>query len=202
LKRARGSVLAGRLEYHMSVKLRFNEQKATQVAAHLLKLCGGRMKFLKLIKLLYIADREALARWGRPVTTDRHVSMKNGPVGSNIYNLIGSEPIPGEASIWHRHISRSSAWTVSLIADPSNDELSAAEERLLGEVFKIHGHKDRWVLVEETHKFPEWTDPGSSSIPITYREILKAVKGSDAEVSADLEELKSMIAAQRVLQPA
>ena len=50
--------------------LRFNERRATEAAARFLKLRGGRMKYLKLIKLLYFLDREALLRWGRPVTTD------------------------------------------------------------------------------------------------------------------------------------
>ncbi len=159
------------------------------------------MKYLKLIKLLYLADREALSRWGRPITTDHYVSMKEGPVVSNIYHLIGSEPLPNDESVWHKHIRTVSNWDVELVSDPSNDELSQAEEDLLNEIFQAHGHKNRWELVEETHKLPEWKNPGTSSIPITYREILKAVNKNDAEVSASLEELKAMVAAQRVLQP-
>jgi uncharacterized phage-associated protein len=160
------------------------------------------MKYLKLIKLLYIADREAFSRWGKPITTDRYVSMKEGPVVSNIYNLIGSEPLPSDESIWHRYIRTVADWDVELLSFPNNDELSQAEEDLLGEVFLAHGHKSRWTLVDETHKFAEWKNPGTSSIQITYREILKAVKSDEDEVSANLEELKAMIAAQRVLQPA
>ena len=68
--------------------LRFNERRATEAAARFLKLRGGRMSYLKLIKLLYLLDREALLRWGRPVTTDRYISMDNGPVVSRIYDLI------------------------------------------------------------------------------------------------------------------
>jgi uncharacterized phage-associated protein len=74
------------------MKLLFNEAKATQAAARLLKLRGGSMSYIKLMKLLYLADREALIRWGRPITTDRYVSMDNGPVLSRIYNLIRNEP--------------------------------------------------------------------------------------------------------------
>lgn len=183
------------------MRLRFNEAKATQAAGYLLRLRGGRMKYLKLIKLLYIADRTALAQWGRPITTDHYVSMNDGPVLSNVYNLIGSEPMPFLQSIWHQHIRTVADWDVQLISDPSNSELSQAEEDLLRRVFEEHGHKNRWIIVGETHKFPEWKDPGTSSIPITYREILKSLKG-EADVSADLEELKAMIAAQRILQPA
>ena len=51
--------------------LLFNEAKATQAAARLLFLRGGTMSYVKLIKLLYLADREALIRWGRPVTSRR-----------------------------------------------------------------------------------------------------------------------------------
>jgi uncharacterized phage-associated protein len=188
--------------YRGSVKFRFNEAKATQAAGFLLRLRGGRMKYLKLIKLLYIADREALSRWGKPVTTDRYVSMREGPVVSNIYNLIGSEPMPYEQSIWHKYIRTVADWDVELVASPSAEELSQAEEDLLKEIFEAHGHKNRWLLVSETHKFPEWKDPGTSSLSISYREILKGLDKSEEEVSATLEELKAMIAAHDVLQPA
>ncbi len=80
--------------------LRFNERRATEAAAKFLKLRGGRMSYLKLIKLLYLLDREALLRWGRPVTTDRYVSMDNGPVVSRIYDLIREEPAPGTDPVW------------------------------------------------------------------------------------------------------
>lgn len=183
------------------MRLRFNEAKAMQAGAVLLQLRGGRMKYLKLIKLLYIADREALKRWGKPITTDRYVSMKEGPVVSNVYNLIRSEPMPDDQGIWHKHIKTLASWEVQLLGDPSNDELSQAEEDLLREIYERYGHKNRWEIVEETHKFPEWKDPGDSSIQITYRDILKAVKENESEISSDLEELKAMIVANRILQP-
>src|SRR2546422_3039383 len=85
--------------------LRFNERRATEAAARFLKLRGGRMSYLKLIKMLYFLDREALLWWGRPVTTDRYVSMDNGPVVSRIYDLIREEPVPGTEQIWRLYIS-------------------------------------------------------------------------------------------------
>lgn len=66
------------------MRLRFNDRKATQAAALLLQLRGGKMSYMKLIKLLYLADREALLQWGRPITTDRYVSMNRDPVLSRI----------------------------------------------------------------------------------------------------------------------
>lgn len=61
------------------MRLRFNEAKATQAASRLLRLRGGRMSYLKLIKLLYIVDREAILRWGRPVTTEGTSQCQRGP---------------------------------------------------------------------------------------------------------------------------
>ena len=36
------------------------------------------MSYMKLIKLLYLADREALAQWGRSISIDTYVSMDKG----------------------------------------------------------------------------------------------------------------------------
>ena len=41
--------------------------------------------YIKLIKLLYLADRAALIETGSPITGDRYVSMKFGPVLSNVF---------------------------------------------------------------------------------------------------------------------
>jgi hypothetical protein len=46
------------------------------------------MSYIKLIKLLYLVDREALLLHGRPVTTDRYVQTDQGPSLSQINDLI------------------------------------------------------------------------------------------------------------------
>ena len=64
------------------MQLKYREDGSTQAAARLLKRAGGPMSHMKLIKLLYLADRRALVRWGRPITCDWYVSMPQGPVPS------------------------------------------------------------------------------------------------------------------------
>ena len=66
----------------------FSERKVTEAAGYLLRLAGGQEFHMKLLKLLYIADRTALARWGFFLSEDSHVSMEYGPVLSNTFNLI------------------------------------------------------------------------------------------------------------------
>lgn len=182
------------------MELRFNEAKATQVAALLLNLRGTRrMKYLKLLKLMYLVDREALARWGRPVSTDRHVSMDKGPVLSRVYNLITEEQC--QHGPWSEHISQAPEYDVELLRDPGTNELSRAEEDLIKEIFTQHGHKNRWVLVDEVHKLPEWQDPRGSMIPIAIRDILKAVGKTPADIAAIEEEMEADTLADFLFQP-
>jgi len=177
----------------------FNEAKATQAAARFLRLRGGTMSCIKLVKLLYLADREALIRWGRPITTDCFVSTDDGPVVSRIYDLIRNEPSPNSVTIWGKFISAPEVYEVRLLCDPGSSELSPAEGQLIDEVFGQYGHKSRWAIVYYTYGLPEWTNPDGAALPIDYRDILRAADKTEAEIAATEEELESLALAERVL---
>lgn len=178
----------------------FNQRKATQAAAFFLRARGGRMSYIKLIKLLYLADRAALLRFGRPVTTDRYVSMDKGPVVSRILDLAAEDPIPGQAHFWNEHISEPSNYEVSVKKDPGRDEISDAEIAILEAVFLEHGQKSRWDLVDFTHKLPEWKDPQGSAIPIEVRDILRLEGKTALEVEAVEDDLKELARADYLLR--
>ncbi len=160
------------------------------------------MSYMKLIKLLYLVDREALLRWGRPVTTDRYVSMDQGPVLSSILNLINEGHRPGAPGVWPEYISEPQGYEVALLKEAPADELSRAEEELIEEVFRDHGHKSRWELVELVHTLPEWRDPNGSAVPISYADILAAGGKSPLETATVVEELESLMAVDSLLRPA
>jgi uncharacterized phage-associated protein len=177
----------------------FNEMKATQATARFLRLRGGRMSYVKLIKLLYLADREALLRWGRPITTDCHISMDNGPAVCRIDDLIRNEPAPNCFKIWGKFISAPENYEVCLLADPGTGELSAAEKELIDEVFEHHGHASRWAVVDYTHSLPEWVYPDGGTRPIEYRDILKTAHKTEAEISVIEEDLELAALTERIL---
>jgi uncharacterized phage-associated protein len=182
------------------MRIRFNERKATQTAAQFLRLGNGRMNYMKLIKLLYIADREALLRWGRPITTDVYFSMKHGPVLGRVLDLIteGPNPLVGE-TFWSKHISEPEHYEVALKAEPSDDQLSEAEEELIREAFSKFGHLNQWQLVDVVHGFPEWRDPEGGAVPLDYADILRAGNKTPQEIRAIEGELESVDWVERFL---
>lgn len=144
------------------------------------------MSYMKLLKLLYLADRATLLRHGRPITYDRYVSLDHGPVLSQTYNLIVAEQAPDQQlSYWRQHISEPEQYEVRLlIATPPNSELSPAQETILDEVFRDFGKLGRWEIVDFVHTLPEWVDPHGSSVPIALRDVLRAGGLDDEDVEA------------------
>ena len=161
-----------------------NTEKTIQAAGVLLQSAGrGEMSYLRLIKLLYIADRETMQQTGRPITGDRYAAMDHGPVLSGVYDMIKQQHL--ESKRWFEFIGREN-YQVQLIASPGNGELSRFEVQKLQEVWDRYEDFDDWYIVENVaHEFPEWIDnkptPGSAK-PITHSEILDRVgRGDDKD---------------------
>jgi uncharacterized phage-associated protein len=182
--------------------MRFNETKVTQAAAFLLKLRGGRMKYIKLLKLLYLADRKSLLERGRPITSDRYVSMDDGPVLSITYNLIQGD-YRNTQHVWSQTIIPAEDYDVQLRepdADVEVGQLSEAEIEVLRSVFEEFGHWNRWKLIDQImHKLPEWHDPNGSMIPIEIRDILQTSSLSLSQQMAIEEELENLTVVQNLL---
>jgi len=181
----------------MHTILQFNSIKATQFASVFLKLNGGKMNYMKLIKLMYIADRKALLTMGNPISTDRYVSMDRGPVLSRIYNFISEEG--SEGSFWHQHIKNQPQYQVSLVQDPGSDQLSIAESDLVQRVDYEFKEKDQWEMVDYVHTLPEWVNPNGSAIPIEIRDILLAENKTLSEIELIEAELGSVALMDQLL---
>lgn len=175
----------------------FNERKAAQIAAFFIQQAGGTLNVLKLMKLLYLADREAMNRYDEPLTYDAMVSMKHGPVLSRVLECINGFQLDNVAGGWDEWISDRANHEVSLRKTFSRedlDELSEADMQILHDVFAQFGHMNQWQLSEYTHDHcKEWQDPQDSTLPISYRDVLLALGKS----AADIEELHNNILATK-----
>jgi uncharacterized phage-associated protein len=169
------------------IQFTFHPEKAVQASAILLKFKGKRMKYLSLLKMLYIADRVALEQLEMPITGDCYVSMKYGPVLSQVYDLIKGKLAGESSSLWSEFISPRCGYKksyVSLLADPGNGELCQEEEEILKKVYALFAHLDPFIVAEWTHGLPEWQQPEpiSSAIPIVIEDILHNVGKNDSEI--------------------
>ena len=62
------------------------------------------MNYMRVLKLLYIADREALRETGRPITGGRITAMERGPVLEDVYDLIRGQHL--EMPLWDEHFEK------------------------------------------------------------------------------------------------
>ncbi len=159
---------------------RFGIQKKIQAAGVILR-DRGPMDRLRLLKLLYIADREALQERGVPIVGGLMVAMDHGPLHSEIYDLIkGSHAKEAE---WSTVIA-SSGNTVSLKSDPGRQDLSPYEIDKLNDVSERFKNIDTWALSELTHEFDEWRQSfeKGTSRPISPEKLLTALGFDGAEI--------------------
>ncbi|RLJ18062.1 hypothetical protein DJ030_12675 [bacterium endosymbiont of Escarpia laminata] len=169
----------------------FNESKTTQLAAYFLQKSKGEMFLLKLMKLLYIADRESFRRYGHPISYDNFVSMDHGPVLSRTYSLMNGMVLDTSGE-WNSMISPRNGHKISIVdeSEVSFDELSDAEMEIADAVFVEYGHIPRFRLAEITHSFSEWKNPDSSSLRISYMDILKALGYKDGEIQQSIQHMQ------------
>ncbi len=161
-------------------EFRFNPMKAIQAVALLLKQRHATKtdNYMRLLKLLYIADRESIKETGVPITSDRFIAMQRGPVLSRLLDMIKQQD--SLSPEWDKWIERD-RYDIRLIRDPGNGQLCRYEIAKLLEVWSRYADDDEWALVNETHKLQEWikNDPGTSSKPIPLSDLLEAVNRAD-----------------------
>jgi uncharacterized phage-associated protein len=154
------------------IRFNFDLPKAIQAMAYFILRLGGVEK-VKLMKLIYIADKQSFLDDGHPITGDRLCAMRWGPVPSDCLRAVNGElwPKPDEA-FEYLHVDDN---FVSVKKDPGMQLVSASERATLDSVFAIHSAKDKWKLVGETHRFPEYVEAyveGTSKL-ISYESLLR-----------------------------
>lgn len=177
----------------------FNELKTAQASAYLLNKAGGTMFHIKLMKLLYLADRLSWKERDFSISGDEYYALPFGPVLSTTLNLMRGEvlnPIPTE---WDNWISDKENHQVSIAKTVNNDdeyfwsELSLSDTDILDRTFEEYGHLDRFELVELTHNpeiIPEWQDPKGSAKRIPLKTLLSHLGKSPEQIQAIIDEQK------------
>lgn len=187
------------------IEYRFNQTKATQVAGAFLRAYDGNLNYMKLIKLMYLADRLALTERGSPVIGDRYVSMAHGPVMSHVYDLIrGRER---DSSYWDQHITRAESdnYNLELKSDPGSGDLSRRELRIIDDVAHQFRELNQYEMAIWCHdNCREWQDPSriqwtgiaKRSVDIQVEEIFEALGMPMSEADLTAMEDEAMMTTQ------
>lgn len=175
----------------------YKPRKAAHAAAFFVLRSGGTINVLKLVKLLYLTEREYMNQYDDPMFYDRFVSMEHGPVPSITLNLINGLTVSDD---WTDVIgSRGKNYEIGLsnleLNEEDLDELSDADAEVLDNLWSKFGDLDRFELVKYTHEnCPEWEDPDGSSFPIPHERVYKFLNKKNAhELSEDIQAHRQLI---------
>lgn len=162
------------------LRFSFETSKKIQAAAVVLRCENDRMSYLRLLKLLYIADREAIQETGKPIVGSRAVAMDRGPLHSELLDLIKGQH--RDEPEWSKYFHKQ-GYQIELREDPGRLDLSPCEIGKLTDVTERYANLDDWELVDITHEFGEFQrnfrEGTSTTIPLEH--ILEAC-GQSAHV--------------------
>ena len=166
------------------------ELQAAQVAAALILRARMPVEALRLTKLMYLVEREAMKRSVFPIVGDDLCAMRKGMGLSRTYNLMIEKPETHTTGEWGKHIERTpKGLTVSKgIGESALTGLSANDVKVIDEVWLEHGSKSNDELIHEVHHgLEEWKDHwesesrNSGSVKAPYEVLFKVLCGmSDA----------------------
>lgn len=172
----------------------FTGEKIAQMAAFFIEKEGAEIEILKLMKLLYLADRESIDRYGEPISYDRMISMDHGPVLSSALNLTNGLLSGPVAEQWDSWISDRADHRVSILQEVTRenlDHLSDADLEVMDAVWVQFGQMTKWEIRDYTHnELGEWRDPKGSSLPINAIDLLRELGKSDEESESIAQDIR------------
>lgn len=171
-QRACNYLTVGNLQVVGELQFKFNPEKAGQATAFLLKRSGGKRNKGHLVKMLYGSDWSQLRTSGVPITGAHPVSMPQGPVLSEVLDLINGKK---RHPFWTKHFSQATQdnFLVTLKEDAPTDLLTESEKTALEKAHDFFAKKSWDEVKKFCHDFfKEWENPGSSQKPIDFEQML------------------------------
>jgi uncharacterized phage-associated protein len=144
--------------------MRSDYKKATQIINYLVRQDGATSDFpeLKVIKLIWAADRYHLRKYARTVSHNDYWAMKQGPVGGLVKDItefssdyLSEEEIAYAERFIKSHSENDKKYVTS-INEADMNELSETDVEALNFAWEKFGKYDIWAIVDITHEYPEW----------------------------------------------
>jgi len=134
---------------------KFDSDKAIEAIAYVISQLPDKNKSIYfVVKMFYYADKNHLERYGRQITGDEFAAMRDGPVGSGIYDIIkyvrgdGLYLFPERAKdIFAVENNKN----LHLVAEPNLDLLSESDIECLNDAIRAYGDKSFSWIKNDTH---------------------------------------------------
>ncbi len=134
-------------------------KKATQALNFLARKKDGKINKMKAIKLIYLADRLHLRKYGRPIIGDVYWAMKMGPVGSRVKRVAELTNMPEGALLYARKYVQpidDKKHHITSVKSVDLEVFSKTDIECLEAVYNEFSGKDQYELRDITHQYPEW----------------------------------------------
>ena len=137
----------------------FNYKKATQALNRFALKSGGKINKMKALKLMFLADRYHLRKYGRLVSNDYYVAMKLGPVPSITMDIAEADsfldPNLKEYAVQYLKAS-STRRQIESVKPVETEYFSESDLEALNFAWDKFGHLAKWSISDFTHEYPEW----------------------------------------------
>ena len=140
------------------INFNFDYKKATQGLNHFALKAGGQISKLKALKLIYLADRYHLRKYGRLITNDIYFAMNLGPVPSGVKDIAEASRFLGkkEKDYAPKYLTAKTAYNLQSVKPVDESVFSDSDIEALDFIWNKFGHLKRYQLADLTHKYPEW----------------------------------------------
>lgn len=175
----------------------FDVATAAQSAAFFIREEGGRIDYLKLVKLMYLAERESMAKYDKPMFYDVFFNMDHGPIPSTVMDLLNHEI---EHPVWSEFVGARVGDDVESGDNAELDHLSSAEKGILEGLAKKFAKMSGFKMALWTHEHcDEWRPPaGRKRTPLSHQTIFRELgKPNAIALEGQVRDLR----AQRITPP-
>lgn len=164
----------------------FDIEKLTQLTSYLLKKNNNRLNYTKVIKMLYLADKESFNIINHSITGDLYYALPQGPVLSNLLDLIKGKAVSKFQLYWDSRFTTDKYDLVLLNLNIPEGKLSKFEKKVIDDLDNKFHDKSYTDLIEYVHdksNCPEWKNPTNHSrTPITTADILSSLGRTQSEI--------------------
>lgn len=146
----------------------FNADKAREAILYLAKRTKKAPTYMRIVKLMYLADKTSLEQYGRFISGDTYFAMQHGPVPTHAFNMLKEQDAQdnGFEIIKDRHP------TIIAHRDANIDYLSESDTLCLDQTLELFDKFPTFYLRDITHDdawattWKENGESGSREIPL------------------------------------